>query len=64
MSRITIANKKRLTVLLEVEVAYDGDEYEKARDAAEEAKFIVENATDENWDEYLHVKAVRLRDFR
>lgn len=64
MNRIHLSNKKTLNVVLELEVVYDGDEYDRPALAAEEAKFIVENATDEQWDEFLHIKAVRLRGHR
>ncbi len=54
-----IQNGKTITVLMEVEVRYDSEQYEDARDAADELVHIIENATDEDWDEYLHIKNVK-----
>lgn len=53
-----INNKETLRVLLVVEVDYDRDQYPTADAVAEEVRFIVDNATDPQWDEFVHITSV------
>jgi hypothetical protein len=59
MNRFHIKDGNTITVLMEVDIRYDGSQYERPQDAADELAYIIENATDEQWDEYLHIRAVR-----
>jgi hypothetical protein len=59
MNRFRIKNAKTTTVLVEVEVLYDAEVYESPRDAADELLDILDLATSDTRDEYLHITNVR-----
>jgi hypothetical protein len=60
MQRFIINAPKRLTVTVQVEITYDSDQYDDDVIAAEEVRDIISNATQESWDEYLHIEDTTL----
>jgi hypothetical protein len=60
MDRFVIDSPKQITVVVQIEVVYDPDQYIDEAEAAQEALHIVAHAATDERDEYMHFESTTL----